>query len=121
MRCVSCVRCKARKFPPYTHIETHGPLTTCKHTRAQGWARYDEKVDLWSLGVVVFELWHPFATGAAGKLDRRGGRAGWEGGRAGGSRSNHSSAAPTPRPHDAARVHQRLDPSPTPHLHPTPC
>ncbi|KAG2496142.1 hypothetical protein HYH03_005744 [Edaphochlamys debaryana] len=28
-----------------------------------GWARYDEKVDLWSLGVVVFELWHPFATG----------------------------------------------------------
>ncbi|GIM05041.1 hypothetical protein Vretimale_9508, partial [Volvox reticuliferus] len=28
-----------------------------------GWARYDEKVDLWSLGVVAFELWHPFATG----------------------------------------------------------
>lgn len=30
----------------------------------QGWARYDEKVDLWSLGVVVFEIWHPFSTGA---------------------------------------------------------
>ncbi|KAJ9528211.1 hypothetical protein QJQ45_014190, partial [Haematococcus lacustris] len=26
-----------------------------------GWA-YDEKVDLFSLGVVVFELWHPFST-----------------------------------------------------------
>jgi translation initiation factor 2-alpha kinase 4 len=30
---------------------------------AKGWARYDEKVDLFSLGVVAFELWHPFATG----------------------------------------------------------
>ncbi len=30
---------------------------------SQGWARYDEKVDLYSLGVVAFELWHPFATG----------------------------------------------------------
>lgn len=27
-----------------------------------GWASYDEKVDLFSLGVVVFELWHPFET-----------------------------------------------------------
>ncbi|KXZ55244.1 hypothetical protein GPECTOR_3g384 [Gonium pectorale] len=30
-----------------------------------GWARYDEKVDLWSLGVVAFELWHAFSTGEA--------------------------------------------------------
>lgn len=30
---------------------------------AQGWARHDEKVDMYSLGVVAFELWHPFATG----------------------------------------------------------
>ncbi|KAK9811583.1 hypothetical protein WJX72_006503 [[Myrmecia] bisecta] len=30
---------------------------------ANGWARYDEKVDLYSLGVVAFELWHPFSTG----------------------------------------------------------
>ncbi|KAF8070961.1 GCN2 [Scenedesmus sp. PABB004] len=29
---------------------------------AQGWASYDEKVDMYSLGVVVFELWHPFST-----------------------------------------------------------
>lgn len=27
-----------------------------------GWARYDEKVDLFSLGVLAFELWHPFST-----------------------------------------------------------
>ncbi|KAG1662775.1 hypothetical protein FOA52_006801 [Chlamydomonas sp. UWO 241] len=30
---------------------------------AHGWASYDEKVDLFSLGVIVFELWHPFPTG----------------------------------------------------------
>ena len=29
----------------------------------QGWASYDAKVDLFSLGVVVFEMWHPFSTG----------------------------------------------------------
>ncbi|KAK9831407.1 hypothetical protein WJX81_002476 [Elliptochloris bilobata] len=28
-----------------------------------GWARYDERTDLYSLGVVAFELWHPFETG----------------------------------------------------------
>jgi translation initiation factor 2-alpha kinase 4 len=30
---------------------------------AQGWARYDEKVDIFSLGIITFELWHPFSTG----------------------------------------------------------
>lgn len=30
---------------------------------ANGWARYDDKVDIFSLGIVAFELWHPFATG----------------------------------------------------------
>ena len=29
----------------------------------QGWASYDERVDLFSLGVVAFELWQPFSTG----------------------------------------------------------
>ena len=29
---------------------------------ANGWPQYDSKVDLYSLGVVAFELWHPFAT-----------------------------------------------------------
>ncbi len=29
----------------------------------QGWATYDERVDIYSLGVVVFELWYPFKTG----------------------------------------------------------
>jgi translation initiation factor 2-alpha kinase 4 len=29
---------------------------------SQGWASYDARVDLFSLGVMTFELWHPFAT-----------------------------------------------------------
>ncbi|CAN6448832.1 unnamed protein product [Victoria cruziana] len=28
----------------------------------QGWPHIDEKVDMYSLGIVFFELWHPFAT-----------------------------------------------------------
>ncbi|XP_048233579.1 eIF-2-alpha kinase GCN2 isoform X3 [Ricinus communis] len=28
----------------------------------QGWPKIDEKVDMYSLGVVFFELWHPFGT-----------------------------------------------------------
>lgn len=28
----------------------------------QGWPKIDEKVDMYSLGVVFFELWHPFRT-----------------------------------------------------------
>lgn len=30
---------------------------------ANNWASYDFKVDMYSLGVVVFELWHKFSTG----------------------------------------------------------
>ena len=30
---------------------------------SQGWATYDERVDIFSLGIVVFELWYPFKTG----------------------------------------------------------
>ena len=28
----------------------------------EGWASYDAKVDLYSLGIMTFELWYPFAT-----------------------------------------------------------
>ncbi|XP_008445738.2 eIF-2-alpha kinase GCN2 isoform X1 [Cucumis melo] len=28
----------------------------------QGWPKIDEKADMYSLGIVFFELWHPFAT-----------------------------------------------------------
>ena len=27
------------------------------------WPSYDSKVDMYSLGIVVFEMWHPFSTG----------------------------------------------------------
>lgn len=30
---------------------------------AQGWASYDDRVDIFSLGILAFELWHPFSTG----------------------------------------------------------
>ena len=30
---------------------------------AEGWPQHDEKVDMYSLGIIVFELWHPFTTG----------------------------------------------------------
>ena len=30
---------------------------------AKGWARYDDRVDVFSLGIVALELWHPFSTG----------------------------------------------------------
>ncbi len=39
-------------FPPLRRAEV-----------AEGWARIDERVDMFALGVVAFELWHPFATG----------------------------------------------------------
>lgn len=30
---------------------------------ANGWASYDERADLFSLGVLAFEVFHPFSTG----------------------------------------------------------
>ena len=34
----------------------------CSEVNA-GWARYDEKVDIFALGVVVLEMWQIFRTG----------------------------------------------------------
>lgn len=46
------------------HEDSNG--NACLHTNAEvakGWARYDDRVDVFSLGIVAFELWHPFSTG----------------------------------------------------------
>lgn len=39
------------------------PVLNFSYLALQGWASYDERVDLYSLGIVALELWHPFATG----------------------------------------------------------
>nr|DAD25236.1 TPA_asm: hypothetical protein HUJ06_026700 [Nelumbo nucifera] len=55
-------------FPPDTtgiSIDGTGQVGTYFYTAPeieQGWPKIDEKVDMYSLGVVFFELWHPFGT-----------------------------------------------------------
>lgn len=54
----NCSACLSR------HEDSNG--TVCLRTNAEvakGWARYDDRVDVFSLGIVAFELWHPFSTG----------------------------------------------------------
>ena len=49
-----------------TPAESSGVLGTSFYISPEirnGWPHYDNKVDLYSLGVIAFELWHPFATG----------------------------------------------------------
>ena len=42
----------------------HHGLSPSTHAEvAQGWASYDDRVDIFSMGIVAFELWHPFSTG----------------------------------------------------------
>ena len=46
-------------------IEASGVLGTSFYISpeiCQAWPHYDNKVDLYSLGVIAFELWHPFTT-----------------------------------------------------------
>ena len=42
----------------------HSGVSYAAHAEvAQGWASYDDRVDIFSMGIVAFELWHPFSTG----------------------------------------------------------
>ncbi len=67
----SCANCKhmalAHGYPgAVSGLSVIVRIHTCFHLHAEvanGWARYDDKVDIFSLGIVAFELWHPFATG----------------------------------------------------------
>ncbi|TQE11671.1 hypothetical protein C1H46_002707 [Malus baccata] len=55
-------------FPPDTagvSLDGTGQIGTYFYTAPeieQGWPKIDEKADMYSLGVVFFELWHPFGT-----------------------------------------------------------
>ncbi|KAK6930573.1 RWD domain, partial [Dillenia turbinata] len=55
-------------FPPETSgasVDGTGQVGTYFYTAPeieQGWPKIDEKADMYSLGVVFFELWHPFGT-----------------------------------------------------------
>ncbi|CAB4294013.1 unnamed protein product [Prunus armeniaca] len=55
-------------FPPDTagvSLDGTGQVGTYFYTAPeieQGWPKIDEKADMYSLGVVFFELWHPFGT-----------------------------------------------------------
>ena len=59
-----------QQMQPNTHAaavasEASGVLGTSFYISpeiANGWPQYDNKVDLYSLGVIAFELWHPFTT-----------------------------------------------------------
>ncbi|KAK9725109.1 hypothetical protein RND81_05G123100 [Saponaria officinalis] len=51
--------------PPGVSIDGTGQVGTYFYTAPeieQGWPKIDEKADMYSLGVVFFELWHPFGT-----------------------------------------------------------
>lgn len=74
MRGVGCaissraLPCPARPAAPAAHacpahLPAHPLLPPpCSPEIREGWASYDAKVDLFSLGVMTFEVWHPFAT-----------------------------------------------------------
>lgn len=50
---------------PGVSIDGTGQIGTYFYTAPeieQGWPKIDEKADMYSLGVVFFELWHPFGT-----------------------------------------------------------
>ncbi|MED6189778.1 eukaryotic translation initiation factor 2-alpha kinase, partial [Stylosanthes scabra] len=51
--------------PPGVSTDGTGQVGTYFYTAPeieQGWPKIDEKADMYSLGVVFFELWHPFGT-----------------------------------------------------------
>lgn len=59
--CTVCTKCM-RTGSVIAQIDREEEMLLCAEV-ANGWARYDDKVDIFSLGIVAFELWHPFATG----------------------------------------------------------
>uniref|UniRef100_A0A803KTE7 non-specific serine/threonine protein kinase n=1 Tax=Chenopodium quinoa TaxID=63459 RepID=A0A803KTE7_CHEQI len=53
------------RHAPGVSIDGTGQIGTYFYTAPeieQGWPKIDEKADMYSLGVVFFELWHPFGT-----------------------------------------------------------
>ena len=59
----SIIACLSFFATCFTHQQAPTICPTLSPEIADGWASYDERVDSYSLGILTFELWHPFSTG----------------------------------------------------------